>query len=158
MKNRHRALAVFVFLLLLLQGCAPFNIKARISAALDMDLSQGTEISYEDSHGGFHGDGVLYCGLKFPDGKIEKEMEENSRWRPLPLKEDMKNLLYGQENKEGKPYLPEMSRGYYFFYDRHAESKDPYDDTDVMQRYSYNLTVAIYDTDTNTLHYIELDT
>lgn len=38
------------------------------------------------------------------------------------------------------------------------QSTDPKDDTNVFSRFSYNFTMAIYDAETNTLYYMELDT
>lgn len=48
-------------LLLLAAGCAvgrPSGKLERIGRALDMDLSGGTVARFEDSHGGFLGDGL----------------------------------------------------------------------------------------------------
>ena len=43
------------------------------------------------------------------------------------------------------PAVPEITNGYYFFLDRHSQSTDPHDDTNVLSRASFNLTIAIYD-------------
>lgn len=81
----------------------------------------------------------------------------------------MTTLIYGIENKdakigpyikneEGDPAIPPVKNGYYFFYDRASESTNPYGDSDVLNRYSFNFTIAIYDADTKQLHYVEFDT
>jgi hypothetical protein len=54
-------------------------------------------------------------------------MEENEHWLELPLSENLQTFLY-------QPYddtltIPEIKNGYYYFYDKHSDSKDPYDDS-----------------------------
>lgn len=159
MKKRCRVIGLSLFLVLLFFGCGSFERNERISALLSIDVTQGTEVCSYDSHGGFHGDGVLCYGLQFPDHGAVEEIEGNPHWKSLPLKDEMEQLLYGmKDDTQGNTLLPAISNGYYFFYDRHSESTDPYDDTEVFNRYSFNVTVAIYDTDSNILYYIELDT
>ncbi len=158
-KNRCRVAVLSLVVVLLVCGCGSLGRKARLTALLNIDVFQSAELCSYDSHGGFHGDGVLCYGLQFPDHGAVKEIEENPHWKPLPLEREMEQLLYGmKDDTQENTLLPAISNGYYFFYDRHAESKDPYDDTDVFQRHSFNMTVAIYDTDSDTLYYIELDT
>lgn len=162
MKKSCNVAAIILFVAIFLCSCAAFNpnfeINAHISGVLDLDVTSGTEIYRYDSHGGFHGDGVLCYDLKFPDDTVAKEIEKHPHWHPLPLKDDMKKLLYAMKDEQEKTLLPDISNGYYFFYDRHSESNDPYDDTDVMNRHSFNMTAAIYDTENHTLYYIEFDT
>ena len=60
---------------------------------------------------------------------------------------------------DGNPLAPEIENGYYFFMDRQAEeNEDKYDDSKVLDRGSYNFTVAVYDTDTDVMHYFKMDT
>ena len=54
--------------------------------------------------------------------------------------------------------IPTIENGYYYFKDRHSESTNKYDYTDINNRPSYNFTFAILDKDTNTIYYYELDT
>ena len=42
--------------------------------------------------------------------------------------------------------------------DRSSESTDNTDDSMLLSRYSFNFTIAIYDTDTDILYYFEYDT
>lgn len=56
------------------------------------------------------------------------------------------------------PVVPKIENGYYCFVDRHSQSKDKKDDSPLLNRYSINCSLAIYDTDTNLLYYLELDT
>lgn len=41
---------------------------------------------------------------------------------------------------------------------RHSESTDHFDDTNVLDRHSFNFVIAIFDTDTNRLYYSRFDT
>ena len=62
-------------------------------------------------------------------------------------------------NDDGNALAPKVENGYYFFMDRQTdEDEDIYDDSSVLGRSSYNFTVAVYDTDTDTMHYFKLDT
>lgn len=54
--------------------------------------------------------------------------------------------------------IPEIQDGYYYFYDRHSESTNPYDDSELFQRFSFNFTFAIYDQSSNQIYLIEYDT
>ena len=46
----------------------------------------------------------------------------------------------------------------YYFLDRHSESKDRYDSSDLNNRFSWNFTLALLDVDKNIIYYYELDT
>lgn len=48
--------------------------------------------------------------------------------------------------------------GFYYLYDRHSDSRDPYDDSLLHQRYSWNVTAAVYDSGAGRLYYYEFDT
>ena len=49
--------------------------------------------------------------------------------------------------------LPEIQNGYYRLIDRHSDT-----DTGILDRYSFNFTLGVYDSDTNTLYCCEVDT
>ena len=55
-------------------------------------------------------------------------------------------------------YMPAIDNGYYMFKDRHSESKDSRDDSELFDRNSYNFSIAIYDCDTDKMYYFEFDT
>ena len=52
--------------------------------------------------------------------------------------------------------LPE--EGYCYLYDRHSDSTDPYDDSRLHQRYSWNFTAAVYDSGRGRLYFYRFDT
>lgn len=156
-------------LLFSLAGCKSQNPLVRISIDLMVDVRDGTLVSQQDSHGGFHGDGETFMEIRFSDDRCANNIQKNGAWKTLPLSKNVTALVYGLEDgeyrigpmihdQEGKPLIPSVQNGYYYFMDRSSESKDKYDETEVLDRGSFNFTVAIYDTDTNTLYYMELDT
>ena len=54
--------------------------------------------------------------------------------------------------------MPQIQNGYYYFVDRQAEPKMQHSDAQIMERASLNFSIALYDMDTDTLYYIEVDT
>lgn len=115
-----------------------------------------------DSHGGFHGDGTYFLILDCSKNK-ELSMKLVKDWKVLPLTENLHTILYGNDTYgalllEEEGSIPVISNGYYYFYDRHSESIDFSDDTELLHRYSYNFTLAIYDSDTDIMYYVEFDT
>lgn len=139
---------------------------------IGIDLSNETPISMKDNHGGFHGDGISYTVYDFSE-KNEKNIEDtiknNSDWHPFPMTDNIKALVYGIEDNHNAngPYLvdnngecivPQIASGYYTFYDRHDEASNPHDDTKIFGRASFNITMAIYDSNTYKLYLLEMDT
>ena len=148
------------------------NSRDDIADTLGIDLSSSTILQSMDSHGGFHGDGDTYIKMAFPDDEskvLVEGIENNKGWKKLPLTDNLYIAVYGEKSESGMfgplvkdengdRYFPWISNGYYFFLDRHSESTDEKDDTELFNRMSFNFTIAIYDIDNNTLHYYKLDT
>lgn len=163
-----------ILILCLLTAChGGRSLQEKISDACGVDISSGTIVTNSNSHGGFHGDGQLFASVKFTDNRIAEELSEDAAWHPLPLSKTLTTLVYGTQTADSQngPYLkdatgaalfPEIQHGYYYFIDRQSEqptgSTGRHDDTGILDRYSFNFTIVIYDTDTNTLYYAELDT
>lgn len=142
--------------------------QAAISQELDVDVSSGQVLSFEDSHGGFHGDGTAFVVLSFPDDRVLREIEEAPQWKPLPLDRTVKALAYGVSDAAGStgpfltdgggnPLLPEIQRGYYLLIDRQADSGSA-TVAGILDRSSFNFTLSLYDADTQTLYYCRMDT
>ena len=55
---------------------------------------------------------------------------------------------------DNDPLIPEIRAGFYRLIDRHAQAGE----TDLLSRASLNFTLALYDTNTNTLYFCEMDT
>lgn len=162
MKRILRNLIAVCVMAVLVSACQSYD---DISLMLGADVSSAKVISEGDNHGGFHGDGERYIEFEFEDDSFENTIKVDHTWQTLPVKEDaITALLYGLETPEITfgPYLrndmPEVENGYYFFYDRHSESKDPFDSSEVLERSSLNFTVAVYDAETDKLYYAENDT
>lgn len=146
-------LAVPLAVVMLLAGCCWHDT---LSDTWGVDLSGGTVLSEEDSHGGFHGDGFSLCVMQFEDGTVGAALSEHAQWKPLPLSPNLQTFVYQPYDSEIS--IPAISRGYYYFYDRHAESRDHQDDTALLRRASFNFTLALYDTDEERLYLLEYDT
>lgn len=146
----------------ILSGCQKYE---DISLVLGADVNAGEVLSAADSHGGFHGDGERYMEFQFDGNAFEDVIKKDNTWHALPVKEDtVQAMFYGLE-KDGVVYgpyinaeLPDVEEGYYFIYDRHSESTEPFDSTEILERASLNFTAAIYDANTDRLYYVEVDT
>lgn len=93
---------------------------------------------------------------------------------PFPFDEAVQTLVYGAADENGQigPYLtkdserdelltellvPEIRNGYYLLVDRQAEPGMA-TGADILHRGSFNFTLGLYDTDTDTLYFCKLDT
>lgn len=145
---------LLVFISLMLCGCA--NTKEVMEKIEISGTCQKEEEA--ETHGGFLGDGETFVKLSC------KGVELSKQWKELPLTDsisEVMNLI--QCNSDScksaiERYNINTSNGYYFFRDRHSETVDEYDDTNLNNRSSYNFTLAIYNTDTNIIYYYKMDT
>lgn len=126
----------------------------RIEKALDLDLSGGTLERFEDSHGGFHGDGLTAAEVTV-EGLVE-ELANAGGWRPLPMSDSTAQAIRLCEAEDET--VEETAEGFYYLYDRHSQCSDPYDDTQIHSRYSYNFTAAVYDSRQGKLYFYKFDT
>ncbi len=160
---------------MLLNGCMSRKESGmrHISETLSIDCSSAELISKYDSHGGFHGDGTSFYELRFRDTSQVTNISGSDDWNEFPLSDNAASLIWGlqteyedasplvtKDNDWDNPLFPKVEHGYWFFLDRHSYATDPKDDSHVLDssRPSFNFTVAIYDTDSNTLYYSEFDT
>ena len=162
MKKMMESLIAVCVIVVMVSACQSYD---DISLMLGADVNSAKVILENDNHGGFHGDGERYIEFEFEDNAFEDAIKKDKTWKAFPVKEDaIIALLYGLETPEITfgPYLqkdmPEVKNGYYFFYDRHSESKDPFDSSEVLERSSLNFTVAVYDAEADKLYYTEIDT
>lgn len=160
-------LLVFFLFLLLPLFRAPGGITSRseidqVSRALGADVSAGTVAAVSDSHGGFHGDGLTFMEITFPDDGFGSGVQ--NQWQALPLSGNLQALVYGVSGvgpyitRDGAACFPRVQNGYYYFEGRQAEGADSRSDFALFRRASYNVTVAVYDTDARTLYYCAFDT
>ena len=150
-------------------GCSVTSDAKYIEQQIGIYMPEPKNINFEDEHGGFHGDGHTFAKLEFSlqdEEHILKEFEENPNWNGLPLSENINLFMYGgvrggtsySYNIAEKFKIPKIKNGYWYFVDRNSESTDSSSDTEIFNRFSFNLTIAMYDVDTSTLYYVEFDT
>ena len=87
-------------------------------------------------------------------------------WHGLPLSRDAELALYGGmdgdtyrnplfTDENGHPLAPEVTKGWYYHYDAQGQ---PYLEQSLFSRPSFNFCLALYDIETRTLYYFQLDT
>ena len=176
--KKQRILSIMAALALLLTACgggSARSVQEEVAVTLGLDLSGCEVVSSWDDHGGFHGDGTAFARIKFSDSQVLEQIQKSGQWKAFPLDETVQALVYGVTEQTGTeetgiavyqtgPYLtdddnnlliPEIQEGYYRLIDRHPEAEEG---TDILHRYSFNFTLGIYDTETNTLYFFQLDT
>ena len=164
------SLILLISLVVFTTSCSLFTEQTDLdflsSKLNNLDITNGEILCFKDTHGGFLGDGECYAEVKFSDNSVSDKIK--NEWQKLPLTNNLNTVIYGGEvETEFGPgtvlsfaddKIPTIKNGYYYFEDRHSDSKNKKDDTDIFIRYSYNFTVAIYDLDTHTLYFYALDT
>ena len=106
------ALLLLVMVILFLTGCFSESINKRISRSLGIEIPKDIKIEYEDTHGGFHGDGETVAVVEFNNSigeDIQSEMLNNEDWNKLPLSENLDLIMYGGK-KEGMDYALDYNR------------------------------------------------
>lgn len=154
---------IFAMIFIMITGCYPFKKLSEteyVSKELGIDFRSGTVVNSFDDHGGFLGDGTTIIKISFDDSSCVEKIKDSEEWCPLPLTENLIEFLDNVNYDEFDDVCIDsnIKNGYYCFIDRHTESRDSKDDTDLLNRFSINATLAIYDTETNALYYAELDT
>ncbi len=163
MKRWISAIGVLIVFAFLLTACGPNSTRNAVSEALGLDVSGGKEVSDYDTHSG-NGDGASCIAIRFDDAAVLEEIKKNAKWKSFPLDETVQALVYGVSDEissigpflndgTGNPLVPEIQNGYYLLIDRHADQG-----TDILERYSFNFSLGLYDADTNTLYFCRLDT
>jgi len=88
-KKQYKHLLLLVMVILFLTGCFSESINKRISRSLGIEIPKDIKIEYEDTHGGFHGDGETVAVVEFNNSigeDIQSEMLNNEDWNKLPLR------------------------------------------------------------------------
>lgn len=160
-----RKLCLLLALCLPLAGCA-LLASCRVQDGLNtlcadvgLNLADAQFRSDDDSHGGFHGDGVRLAVLHFDEAADAALLDTVEGWSPLPLSDELDDMLYKQIEGiyPSDVRIPRVEHGYWYFRDRYS-AQSPDAEKPFTERYSYNFTAAVLDTDTNTLYYCEVDT
>lgn len=155
-----KKIIVLLGLIILVTGCTNCSNKDIISD-LNLNKDKCKILETTDTHEGFLGDGDYFARIKC--SKIEDKILK--KWNKLPLSDSLKEVTEMKhcdskscEDIYKRYNIPNIENGYYYFEDRHSESTNTFDDSDINNRPSYNFTLAILDKDTNTIYYYELDT
>lgn len=159
-----------IILILSLLGCSGSksddeNIFNNIGLNI-VENENTTLITKKEREPSFHGDGIDFYVYEFKNSdEILKQVEENKEWKNLPLRENINSVVYGGNgyspfvtDDDGHKLIPPIKNGYYYFYNTSEDAKDKTDDTYLKNAFSYNFIIAIFDTDTNMLYYVKLDT
>ena len=138
------------------------NKMKTIGSKIELNISKCKVDNEEDTHGGFLGDGHYFIQINCSNTSLDKL---SNNWKELPLSDELKEatslkMCEGNGCKDiyERYSIPNIVNGYYYFIDRHNDSIDKYDDTNLNNRSSYNYTIALLDKDTNIIYYYELDT
>ena len=155
-----KTIIILIPLLLLVTGCTNCSNKDIISD-LNLNKDKCKILETTDTHEGFLGDGDYFARIKC--SKIEDKITK--KWNKLPLSNQLKEIMdmkqcddKGCKDVYERYNIPNIKNGYYYFKDRHSDSVNTFDDSDINNRPSYNFTLAIIDKDTNIIYYYELDT
>ncbi|MBR0136155.1 MAG: hypothetical protein IJM18_08130 [Clostridia bacterium] len=126
---------------------------------IGVDTTGAAAVKAFDTHGGFLGDGETVIGLVLAEG-AETSVTENERFRLLPPDEEISAVMYGR-NWEGMTLgyqfakehgIPLPENGYYYFKNRQEGGGS------LIGAYSFNFAYAVFDSDSRTLWYYEIDT
>lgn len=125
-----------------------------IDKTLGLDLSAGTVVESQDTHGGMGNDGETFVVVRFPDDRLEEQL---AGWKPLPLSPELERLR--QMAQDNAYPIPAGTEGCYWVRDDQNRA-DPSDGSHIFDgdRLSYNCALAVYDRENRTLYYYELDT
>ena len=153
------------------------DILDRIADATNFpDLPASSDCTVTDTHGGWLGDGITFEIIKYAGNAAESARNSlelhakssDSHWNSFPMTENLQLALYGSYDASTHTHygsfpeckLPQIKNGWWFFENRHSRAKSQYryDDRELFSLFSFNFTAAIYDADTDTLYYMEIDT
>lgn len=148
--------------MLLLVSIYVFNynsINKKIARDLGVYIPASLNFQYEDSHGGFLGDGIILAGAKINDKEKDQIIKESdSQWKESPMPEEIRKVVYNRKLNEReedidleKPAIgiSELGKGYWIFKDRTPEGQ--------FEHIIRNYSVGIIDLDMDTFYYIKFD-
>ena len=160
-----KRIGIFFILLLCVVFSACEPEEDTLSKCFGFEKSDFIISEETDTHGGFHGDGSYYLILDCSQN-ADKAREIVKDWTALPLRGNLQLVMYGGArngmiygyNFAEEAHWPTIENGVYKFVDRHSESKDSSDDSEILDRFSFNFSIAAYDFDSDILYYFEIDT
>lgn len=122
--------------------------KGHLESRLGLSFPSETEIVCEDSHGGFHGDGILAAVVKLRDSQAGENAVQSiaEQWNPLPVEQDWMEQFQSVWTDHGEMLgvLPQNTEGVWFYRDRY---KERYGEVCAPNPVMQNCTFAMLDTD-----------
>ncbi len=115
----------------------------------------GELMRYSDERDGFHGDGVVRVTVRYPDNAIVEKLEQSSYWHKLPMDPKLRAYFI-----EGNSIISEKipaETGYYFYATRGFGKYDVYQKDEQIIFAEEDYIFAVYDTETSTLYYWNLN-
>ena len=166
-KNRKRILLALILLLVLAVAVKIGDSNRRstpLSRELGIEQEKYVTLHEQDDHGGFHGDGLYHIALDC-SANMDEIVAVTDDWPALPLPDKLRYVLYRTEldsdiyayDLAEQASIPYVQNGCYYFHNRHSEAKDAWD-TDIFGKYSFNFSIAIFDSDANILYFMAFDT
>lgn len=158
-------LSISLSIIILLYFTHSTRINRRIAKELDIKVPFTINFEYEDSHGGFHGDGIMLAKADLKDKEISRIIKESKRqWKKIPLSKNIKLELYGgkkdnmnyQSDLARRLNMPRIEEGYWIFLDRFRGSTFN-NGENLFPRVSGNYSLGVIDSKENIFYYIEFD-
>lgn len=124
-------------------------------------IPSSLKFEYEDSHGGFLGDGVLLADANLNQKQINQIIDKSAtNWKDSPMPKEKRELIYNRkladkdiQSIEPSRGIEDIGNGYWIFKDRRSkESKERFPGTNTG-----NYSLAIINLDENILYYIKFD-
>ena len=113
--------------LLLLAGCGGEKDAGYVARKLDIVLPQPAAVTSGDSHGGFHGDGLLHMELTFSqeDALAVEEAVSSAGWSLFPMEPELEERLYPDgAGASDWPDWPVPARGWWYLEDRQEDETE----------------------------------
>ena len=164
-KIQRSSVKVFILIIILAPLLCCFSYCSSIHKKMGFNKSSFVIVEEEDTHGGFLGDGTYYLILDCSQN-ADKARKKVKNWTPLPLSDNLQIAMYGGEIDgihyslcfAEEAHIPVIKNGVYKYYDENAHFWNHSDDTDLLERSSFNFEIAVYDFDKDFFYYFEIDT
>jgi hypothetical protein len=165
--KRKRLIVVSAVCTVLVAGvCAYFlNVNAvhsnRFRSMIAVGLPPESRVLVEKDEHGALGDGEYYAEIQLTRSGAQQFLQDagqTGEWHPLPLPNDVNEIIYGDYVMGKICRVPPISRGRYFAEDRYAEMYPSDKMGGLLNRSAINVTIALLNTDTSLLYIYKLDT
>lgn len=141
------------------------SINEKISSDLDLYIPKSLEFTYEDSHGGFHGDGETLAKAKLIEDELEEIIKKSKfKMKKSSLPKNIEKFIFRDRYYGGnigeKLAIPDLGVVYWIFLDRWGGQENHYNEGGnvfLESRFSANFSLAIIDLNTKVFYYIKYD-